>query len=72
MSTLQLISLNAMAGMYIFAGVCHFWKPKIFLSIIPKWVPSPTLINIVVGIVEIVLGIAVLFEPHECMQLLEL
>ncbi|MCH2194998.1 DoxX family protein [Kordia sp.] len=62
MSILQLISLYTMAGVYIFAGICHFWKPKFFLSITPKWVPKPAMVNIVVGIVEIILGIGVLFE----------
>ncbi|WP_298511363.1 MauE/DoxX family redox-associated membrane protein [uncultured Kordia sp.] len=62
MSTSALISLYVMAGMYIFAGICHFWKPKIFLSITPKWVPKPAIVNIVVGIIEIILGIGVLFE----------
>ncbi|MGH1388128.1 DoxX family protein [Kordia sp.] len=55
-------SLYIMAALYFFAGICHFWKPKIFLSITPKWVPKPAIVNIIVGIVEIVLGIALLFE----------
>ncbi|WP_420572720.1 MauE/DoxX family redox-associated membrane protein [Kordia sp.] len=62
MSTIQLISLYTMAGIYIFAGICHFWKPKIFLSITPKWVPKPEIVNVVVGIVEIIFGICLLFE----------
>jgi uncharacterized membrane protein len=51
-----------MAALYIFAGICHFWKPKIFLSITPKWVPKPAIVNIIVGVIEIVLGISLLFE----------
>ncbi|QHI34689.1 hypothetical protein IMCC3317_00320 [Kordia antarctica] len=62
MSTLQLISLCAMSFLYCFAGISHFWKPKVFLSITPKWVPSPERVNIIVGIIEIVLGISLLFE----------
>ncbi|MFK7749569.1 MAG: MauE/DoxX family redox-associated membrane protein [Kordia sp.] len=58
-------SLYVMAILYIFAGICHFWKPKMFLSITPKWVPSPATVNIVVGIVEIALGIALLFETTQ-------
>ena len=46
----------------MFAGFCHFWKPKIFLSITPKWVPKPAIVNIIVGIAEILLGIGLLFE----------
>lgn len=62
MSTLQLISLYAMSFLYCFAGISHFWKPKIFLSITPKWVPFPEIVNIIVGIIEITLGILLLFE----------
>lgn len=62
MSTLQLISLYAMSFLYCFAGICHFWKPKLFLSVTPKWVPSPERVNILVGILEISLGILLLVE----------
>ncbi|MBC8753876.1 DoxX family protein [Kordia sp. YSTF-M3] len=62
MSTLQLFSLYAMLFLYCFAGISHFWKPKIFLSITPKWVPFPGIVNILVGIIEIALGILLLVE----------
>lgn len=62
MSTLQLISLYAMSFLYGFAGISHFWKPKIFLSITPKWVPFPGMVNSMVGNIEIVLGVLLLFE----------
>ncbi len=51
-----------MAGIYIFAGISHFWKPKIFLSITPTWVPYPAIVNVIVGVLEVVLGIGLLFE----------
>lgn len=51
-----------MAGLYIFAGINHFTNPKFFLAITPKWVPLPEKINILVGIIEIVLG-TLLFFP---------
>lgn len=49
-----------MAGFYIFAGVSHFRIPRFFLSITPKWVPSPEKVNILVGAIEILLGIGLL------------
>jgi len=58
MDTIEFISLYTMAAIYIFAGIYHFWKPKIFLSITPKWVPIPATVNIIVGILEIFLGIS--------------
>ena len=60
MSNLSIISLILMAALYIFAGISHFRIPKFFLSITPPWVPAPEKVNIIVGVIEILLGIAVL------------
>lgn len=61
MSTLKLVSLIIMATFYMFAGVSHFRKPAFFLAITPKWVPLPEKANVLIGAVEIALGILVLF-----------
>ena len=61
MSTLKIVSLFTMAFLYAFAGISHFRKPAFFLAIIPKWVPLPEKINLLVGAVEIALGILILF-----------
>ncbi|HAA16976.1 MAG TPA: DoxX family protein [Cytophagales bacterium] len=53
-------SLYLLAGLYILAGTMHFIYPKVYISITPKWVPSPAVINVLVGITEITLGILVL------------
>ena len=37
-------------------------KPKFFLAITPTWVPRPNMINILVGAMEIVLAILLLFS----------
>ncbi len=62
MPTIKLISLFLMAALYIFAGISHFRQPKFFLSITPQWVPSPEKVNILVGVIEIFLGIGLLFS----------
>ena len=62
MSTLALISLFAMAAIYCIAGIAHFVKPKFYLKITPTWVPFPEKMNLVVGGVEILLGVALLFS----------
>ena len=54
------ISLYLMAALYLYAGYQHFKIPKFFLKITPKWVPAPEKVNIIVGAIEIALGIAVL------------
>ncbi len=62
MTLLSYISLYTMSAIYLIAGMCHFWKPKFFLSITPKWVPIPAFVNIAVGIAEVLLGLALLWE----------
>ena len=49
-----------MAAFYIFAGVSHFRIPKFFIKITPPWVPAPEITNIIVGVIEIALGILLL------------
>lgn len=61
MTTIQMISLGLMAGFYIFAGISHFRIPKFFLKITPKWVPAPEKVNIIVGVIEVVLGLGLLY-----------
>ncbi len=62
MTTIKLISLYFMAALYLFAGVSHFRNPPFFLKITPKWVPAPETVNLIVGAVEILLGIGLLFS----------
>ncbi len=61
MPTIKLISLIAMVILFIVAGIFHFTKPRIFIKITPNWVPFPEKVNVLVGIVEIVLAIALIF-----------
>lgn len=61
MTTLQLVSLYSMAAIYVIAGICHFITPKFYLKITPKWVPFPEFTNVLVGVIEIILGLALLF-----------
>jgi len=57
---LHWISVILMAAFYIFAGYSHFRNPKFFLKITPKWVPSPEQVNVIVGGIEIALGLFLL------------
>ncbi|WP_367390028.1 DoxX family protein [Lewinella sp. LCG006] len=56
-----LFSLILMATVYIVAGITHFRIPKFFLSITPKWVPAPEVVNKIVGAGEILLGVFLFF-----------
>lgn len=52
-----------MAAMYIFAGLMHFIKPKVYLRIMPRYLPFHKQLVLLSGITEIILGIGLLFEP---------
>lgn len=60
MTVLQYISLYSMSAIYVIAGMCHFLSPKFYIKITPKWVPCPVFVNILVGLIEIVLGVFLL------------
>lgn len=59
---MYLFFLYLMSIFYIAAGVMHFFKPKIYLKIIPKYFPKPELLNFITGAFEIIFGIGLLFE----------
>ena len=49
--------LYLMAAIYIVAGLNHFRNPRIYLKIIPPYLPNPKLLNNLAGIAEVILGI---------------
>ncbi|MFC4739575.1 DoxX family protein [Flavobacterium ponti] len=54
--------LYLMALIYIIAGLNHFRSPKLYIKIIPPYLPNASLINKVSGILEIVFGIMLFFK----------
>jgi uncharacterized membrane protein len=60
-----MISLYAMSGLYILAGILHFVIPGFFKSIVPTYIPKQHHMNIVYisGVFEILFGSMVLYEP---------
>lgn len=51
-----------MAGMYILAGLMHFVKPKMYMRIMPRYLPNHKFLVLLSGVAEIVLGAALLFS----------
>ncbi len=51
------ISLVLLCGLYIGAGINHFWHPKAYLDLIPPYFPYHYLLNIIAGSFEIIGGI---------------
>ena len=50
-----------MSSMYILAGLMHFFKPKIYLRIMPRYLPHHKLLVALSGIAEITIGICLWF-----------
>ena len=54
--------LYVMAGMYVLAGAMHFIKPKMYMRIMPMYLPNHRLLVYLSGVAEILLGIGVCFD----------
>ncbi len=65
--TLSFALLVLMAAFYIYAGVSHFRHPKFFLKITPPYIPSPEKVNLLVGAIEIALGVLLLIPATTSM-----
>jgi uncharacterized membrane protein len=50
-----------MALLYIMAGVNHFLQPQMYLQIMPPWLPAHSLLVLLSGIAEVILGISLFF-----------
>lgn len=55
--------LYVMAAVYILAGIMHFIKPKIYLRIMPRYLPFHKQLVLLSGLAEIILGAGLLFRP---------
>lgn len=63
MSLRKTILLWIMAAAYIGAGFNHLMNPAFYVAIIPPELPAPEWLNLISGLAEIVLGVALL-EPR--------
>lgn len=53
--------LYLMAALYFAAGVIHLLKPRIYLRMMPPWVPMPLAAVLVSGVLEMAFAIGLLF-----------
>jgi uncharacterized membrane protein len=60
---LKLFFLYLMSLAYILAGVNHFRAPKMYLPMMPPFLPAPALLVSLSGAAEIILGVLLLWEP---------
>lgn len=53
--------LYLMGTMYVLAGLMHFIKPKIYMRIMPRYLPYHKSLVFLSGLFEVILGIGVCF-----------
>lgn len=53
--------LYLMGLLYIFAGIMHFIKPRIYMRIMPSYLPNHKLLVFLSGFAEIALGLGLCF-----------
>jgi len=51
------IGLYIMAIVYIFAGLMHFIKPKLYMRVMPSYIPNHKAMVFWSGVAEVLLGI---------------
>lgn len=54
------LSRHLLAVAFILAGANHFRTPEFYLSMMPPWLPAPSLLNSISGAAEIAGGIGML------------
>ena len=52
--------LNLMALLFVVFGIYHFINPKLYLNVIPLYLPKPKLLNFLAGFFEVLFGILLL------------
>lgn len=61
--------LYLMAAIYVFAGIMHFIKPKMYMRIMPQYLPNHKLLVHLSGIAEIALGIGLCFTVTKAVSI---
>lgn len=59
----QLVGRVILAAILIFAGIGHFRDTQEFTAQVPPWAPAPEFIVYASGVVEILLGLALIALP---------
>jgi uncharacterized membrane protein len=62
---LRTIARFALGLFLIFASFGHFFSADEFLAQVPPWMPAPELVVLLSGVVELVLGCALIFSPKK-------
>jgi uncharacterized membrane protein len=56
----RIVLLVLLAALMTSAGVMHFVSPKVFIRIVPRWLPAPAALVAISGACEILGGVGLL------------
>lgn len=62
---LKKVSLYLLATLFILGGINHFINPDFYFKMMPHYFPFPLFLVFVSGIVEILLGVMLLFDQFK-------
>ena len=60
----------ALGAVLVGAGVSHFTDAESFLAQVPSWLPAPDAVVAISGVIEVVLGVALVAAPRRFRPLL--
>ncbi len=61
MAVLTAIGLYLLAFLLVAAGISHFMRPRFYTRMLPLWMPGHRLLVGLTGIIEVALGVLLLF-----------
>jgi len=64
-NVLSTVGRFALGVFLIFASLGHFFSANEFLAQVPPWMPAPELVVLLSGVIELVLGCAIIFSPKK-------
>ena len=70
MRVLPTIGRYALALFLLFASFGHFFSADEFLAQVPPWMPAPELVVLLSGVVELALGLALIFSPKKWLPII--
>jgi uncharacterized membrane protein len=57
---MQRFLLNALIASFFVAGMFHFINPKLYMWLIPDYIPYPYIVNFLAGVVEVALAMTLI------------
>ena len=61
---LHILARLALGVVLVGAGISHFTNAESFLAQVPSWLPAPDAVVAISGVIEVMLGVALLAAPR--------